>query len=80
MNNRELRIVKYIIHKIENTIFQKKQITNEIKDLQDEYNNNDKDIQFLTKSNYLEGIESQLAKDISNYEIDIKNILELGEY
>ena len=80
MNKRELDIVKYIVDKIENTIIEKKQIVNEIKDLQDEYNNNDKDIQFLTKSNYLEGIEHQLTKNISKYEVDIKNILEYSEY
>ena len=80
MNKRELDIVKYNVDKIENTIIEKKQIVNEIKDLQDEYNNNDKDIQFLTKSNYLEGIEHQLTKNISKYEVDIKNILEYSEY
>ena len=80
MNDRELHIVKYILNKIENAIFQKKQISDEIKELESVYIGKDKDIEFYKKSNYLEGIQNQLSKDINTYEIDIKNILEVGDY
>jgi predicted membrane GTPase involved in stress response len=80
MNERELHIIKYIINKIENTNFRKKQIVDEINNLTIEYEEKNRDIQFHKNLNYLEGINSQLSKDISNYSIDIKNILESGDY
>ena len=81
MNDRELQIIKYILNKIENDLLQKKNITEEIKELSEIVENKkDSENDCTLSLNYYNGIESRLEKNISSYETDIRNILEYGDY
>lgn len=78
MNNEELEIMKYIITKIEKAKLEKRSVERDIKELEEKYENIERDNKFFQKINLLEGIQVQLTNAINYYKMDMKNILEYG--